>query len=86
MGKFVVNGYGMEPFEIKQKLHQYIDNAEEKKLRAIYTILEEEIEGEQTYSEEDLTTFYARRQNHLNGASKSYSIEEAHDIIRRNKK
>lgn len=86
MGKFVVNGDIMEPSEIKQKLHHYIDTAEDKKLQAIYTILESEIEGESFYSEEEVKMFYDRRQNHLDGNSKSYTIDEANDSIRRNRK
>lgn len=33
----------MTTSEIRQKLHQYIDESEEKKVQAIYTLLEEEI-------------------------------------------
>lgn len=34
----------MNSAELKQKLHEYIDSAEEKKLKAIYTIMEDDIE------------------------------------------
>jgi len=70
--------------EIKQKLHHYIDTAEDKKLQAIYTMLEGEIEAIQFYSQEELKTFYERRQNHLDGTSKSYTIDEVNDSIRSN--
>lgn len=76
----------MSPLDIRQKLHQYIDTAEEKKLQAIYTILEDEIEGEQFYGKEEIKMFYERRQKHQDNASQSYTIEEAHDLIRRNRK
>lgn len=76
----------MEPASIKQKLHHYIDVADEKKLQAIYTILEDEIEGEYFYTQDEIKMFYERRQQHLNGESKSYSIEEAHNLIRQNRK
>jgi len=76
----------MSPLDIKQKLHHYIDTAEEKKLQAIYTILEDEIEGEQFYSQEEIKQFYDRRQKHLDGSSKSFTVDEAHDAIRRNRK
>jgi hypothetical protein len=37
---------------IKEKLHKYIDNAEERKLQAIYIMLEDEIELQGGYSDE----------------------------------
>ena len=76
----------MEPVSIKQKLHHYIDVADEKKLQAIYTILEDEIEGEYFYTQDEVKAFYDRREKHLNGESKSYSVDEAHDLIRKNRK
>ena len=76
----------MSPLEIKQKLHHYIDTAEEKKLQAIYTILEDEIEGEQFYSKEEIKMFYERRQKHQEGSGESFTIDEAHESIRRNRK
>lgn len=76
----------MEHANIKQKLHHYIDVADEKKLQAIYTILEDEIDGEYFYTQDEIRMFYERRQQHLNGESKSYTIEEAHNLIRQNRK
>lgn len=37
---------------IREKLHQYIDTAEERKVQAIYVMLEEEIEYEEDYTDE----------------------------------
>jgi hypothetical protein len=76
----------MKATDIKQKLHQYIDTADEKKLQAIYTILEDEIEGDFFYSKEEINSFYDRRKKHLTGESKSYSVKEAHNSIRQNPK
>ena len=72
--------------EIKEKLHKYIDTADDKKLQAIFVILEDEIEGELYYSPEEIKMFYERRQKHLDGSSKSYTVDEAHNIIRQNRK
>jgi hypothetical protein len=76
----------MAPSTIKDKLHHYIDTADEKKLLAIYTILEDEIEGEYFYTQDEIKMFYDRRQQHMNGASKSYSVTEAHNLVRQNRK
>jgi len=76
----------MEPSSLKQKLHHYIDIADEKKLQAIYTILEDEIEGDYFYSQEEIKEFYDRRQKHLSGESKSYTVEEALNLVRQNRK
>ncbi len=35
----------METSEIKKKLHDYIESAEEEKVKAIYTVLESDIES-----------------------------------------
>jgi hypothetical protein len=43
---------GMALADIKEKLHRYIDSAEERKLQAIYIMLEEEIEFDEEYSDE----------------------------------
>ncbi len=75
----------MEPASIKQKLHHYIDVADEKKLQAIYTILEDEIEGEYFYTQDEIKMFYDRRQKHLNGESKSYTVAEMLDLVRQNR-
>jgi hypothetical protein len=77
----------MEPrVDIKQRLHHYIDIADEKKLQAIYTILEDEIEGDYFYTEAEMKMFYDRRQKHLHGESKSYTVKETFDLVRQNKK
>lgn len=37
---------------VREKLHQYIDTAEERKIQAIYVMLEDEIEYEEDYTDE----------------------------------
>ena len=75
----------MEAANIKQKLHHYIDVADEKKLQAIYTILEDEIEGEYFYTQDEIKMFYDRRQKHLSGESKSYTVAETLNLVRQNR-
>lgn len=66
--------------EIRDKLHHYIDVADEQKLHAIYVLLEDEISWQ--YSSEDIAEFQRRRQLHLAGISKSYTVEESLNAIR----
>jgi len=72
--------------EIKNKLHHYIDKADDKKLQAIYAILEDGIEGEYFYTLEELKMFYEGLQMHLDGTSKSYTVDEVFNLIRQNRK
>jgi hypothetical protein len=59
--------------------------ADDKKLQAIYTILEDEIEGDYFYTQDEIKMFYDRRQKHLNGESKSYTVEETLNLVRQNR-
>lgn len=68
---------------LRDKLHQYIDVADEQKLQAIYVLLEDEINW--AYSPEDIANFHQRRNNHLQGISKSYSVEESLKDVRQQK-
>ena len=72
------------PFSLRDKLHQYIDVADEQKLNAIYSLLEDEING--NYVQEDIAEFHRRRQNHLDGNSKSLTAEESLNAARQQKK
>ena len=67
---------------LRDKLHQYIDVADEQKLQAIYVLLEGEIEMRHSYSKEEVDMFYERRKRHLAGEGKSYSVEESIKQIR----
>jgi len=68
----------MKTQDIKQKLHRYIENANEKKLKAIYTMVEEEIE-ETTglWNDEEFVAELERREKeYLNGTPKTFSLQE----------
>ena len=69
---------------IKDKLHQYIDVADEQKLQAIYILLEDEIE--QRYTATEMEQFHERRKNHQQGISASYTVEESFNLVRQQKK
>ena len=76
----------MESELLRNKLHEYIDRADERKLSAIYVLIEDELEDKFTYSNETISMLHERRVNHVNGISKSYAAEESMEIIRRQKK
>lgn len=69
---------------LRDKLHHYIDLADEQKLQAIYVLLEDEIDW--SYSSEEIDLIHQRRQQHLQGLSKSYTVEESLNAARRQKK
>lgn len=70
---------------LRDKLHQYIDVADEQKLQAIYVFLENEMEKQATYSTEEIALFYSRRKSYLAGEGKNYSVEESVNRIRQSR-
>jgi hypothetical protein len=62
--------------EIKQQLHEYIDSAEDKKLKAIYTLLEDDITDDYQFSEGQKKELDRRYNNYQNGIGKTYTWEE----------
>lgn len=65
---------------LRDKLHQFIDTVDEKKVQAMYAMFEEEIETK-TGSHFELTAkeieaLDIQRENYLAGKSKTYNWEE----------
>lgn len=74
----------MEAVQIRQKLHQYIDGGDYKLLKLMYALAKEyteEDDFEYTFSAEELAIFEQRRNNRLNGESKTYGWQDAKSII-----
>lgn len=69
---------------IRQRLITYLSDAEDNKIKAIYTLLENEIENEKSFklTEEHLEILDKEREMHLSGTTKSYSKQDSFDIIR----
>ncbi len=65
---------------VKERLHGYIDHADEKKLQAIYTLVENEIS---IYDDATLNMLHETSADYHSGKMKGYSIEESMENIRK---
>ncbi len=68
----------MKTIEIKLKLHQYIETAQDKKLKAIYTMVENEIEEPSNpWNDPAFVEQIERRElSYLSGKAKTFSWQE----------
>ena len=76
----------MEAANMRQKLHQYIDLGDEKLLKIMYVVAKEyndeyDDSNEYAFSNADMQLFEERRKKRLSGESKTYSWEDAKNII-----
>lgn len=69
---------------IRKRLITYLSDAEDNKIKAIYTLLENEIENEKSFvlTKDHLEILDKERELHLNGVTDSYSKQDAFDIIK----
>jgi hypothetical protein len=73
---------------IRKKLITYIADADDKKVKGLYMLVEDEISKKTKFSlsAAQLKMLDAEKEKHINGKSKSYSWPEAKDIIRGKRK
>jgi len=71
---------------IRQQLHQYIDVTDDKKIDALYTLLQSDMEPKYAYAAEELDMLHGRAAKFLNGETKTYTVQESHDKIRQQRK
>ena len=76
----------METIQKRQKLHEYIDIADDEKVNALFTILESDNDNSCQYSSEDINMFYERRERYLKGGGKKFTVEESFDWVRKSKR
>jgi hypothetical protein len=63
---------------IRQKLHGFIETTNDKKVRALYTLIENDImHSELKYTEEFKTELYRRTASYKNGSAKLVSAKES---------
>jgi len=68
---------------IRKKLITYLADADDSKVKAIYTLLEDDIrQDEISFTDEQLQILERERELHLSGQTKSYSRQEAIEIIK----
>jgi len=67
----------MSTTEIREQLHRYIDTANDKKIKAIYTMVEEEIQPGSVWADDEFVAELERRVNEVeSGEVKPYSWKE----------
>jgi hypothetical protein len=73
---------------IRKKLMAYIAVADEKKVKGLYMLIENDLvnDGKFKLSDHQLKLLKQDEQKHLKGKSKSYNWEEAKQIIRGKRK
>lgn len=65
---------------LKEKLHQYIDDSDDKLLKIMYAIAKEYNEDD-NIDDADISLLESRREKRLSGESKLYSWADAKQMI-----
>ena len=73
---------------IREKLQEYIKTADDKKIKAIFTLVESDIEEKYNWweDEEFVTELDERVQNCIDGTEKGFTLEELDEEIKSRKK
>ena len=71
---------------IRQQLHQYIDVTDDKKIDALYTLLQNDMEPKYAHTSGELDMLHERAEKYLKGETKTYTVQESHDKIRQQRK
>lgn len=78
----------MTNLAIRKKLITYLADADDKKVKAVYTLLENDIEVKTNFklSPAQLKQLNAEREKHIKGKSPSYTWDEVKENIRKRRK
>jgi putative addiction module component (TIGR02574 family) len=75
----------MTTIKIREKVHNIIDNADERILKVVYAMLKEFEKTETTISsltDEQQEEIERRWKNHKSSKSKSYSLDEVNKLVK----
>ena len=74
----------MATLSIRQKLITYLADADDSTVKAVYTLLKSDIQEKNTFvlTDEQMQILDEEHHLHITGQSKSYTREEAGQIIR----
>ncbi len=67
--------------ELRKKLHDYVDNADEMQLESIYQMFIEATSNELITDEEMIEELDKRWDNYKSGKSRTYTLEEAREEL-----
>jgi putative addiction module component (TIGR02574 family) len=84
--KFEKNSFKMTNVQMRNKLHRFIDSAEEKKLKAIYVMVEDDIEAPSLLTDDQKAELDKRLKEYHQGKGKNYTWSEAVKKIRKGKR
>ena len=67
---------------IRQQLHQYVDQGDEKLVKLLYALAKEyNSDKDFEFTSDDIQQFEARSASRLREESKTYTVKEARDTI-----
>lgn len=72
----------MRTTQIRKQLHDYIDAAENKKLKAIYTLLEDDISEGHNLTDAQKQELDQRFNDHKNGMGRTYTLDETIEMAK----
>lgn len=81
-GKFVKNNFIMTTTAIREKLVSYLRIADEKKVKAIYTMVEDDINtAANDWDEKFVKELQQRSKSFISGTTKAYSWDETKQAV-----
>ena len=75
----------MKTIQKRQKLHEYIQLADDEKVNALFLILESNDNNDYPYSAEDINMLNKRRERYLKGEGGNFTVAESFEDIRKRK-